>query len=86
MYIRTEIEGVHASACPSSLASKFLSSIGASGVSLSTTNWYLEISPMRPRQIFLHVMQVWGTKTGDELVEDELAPTSSTRGGKTDLA
>ena len=40
---------------------------------------------MGPRQIFLHVMQVWGTQTCDELADDELTPTSSTRGGENDL-
>ena len=85
MYTHTDTGGVHASTSPSSLASGSAASVCASGVSSSTTNWYSKISPMGPRQIFLHVMQVWGTQICDDLTNDELAPASSTHGGNTDL-
>ena len=58
MYTPIDTEGVHASVFSSSLASGSVASACVSGVSLSNTKWYSGRSPMVPRKIFLHVMQV----------------------------
>ena len=82
MYTRTYIEGFHAFACPFSLTLGCVTFVHTSDEASSNTNRYLEKSLVGPKQIFLHIMQVWG----DELVDDKLMVASSTLGGNTNLA